>query len=173
MAESRKAKRLLSLDLNRERRITEDEDISIASIKGYNLEVDHLREKYKESRTGIYIKDNLIYERVTKFEAELSSTVCIKVGFKKTRKIYICGFYRQFTINHKDEKMKQRSQSKVECDRRFEIQAELWENLIKEKSHNEIFICGDFNFCTIQQKKPEWTSNSLILLEPLSKFQCD
>ena len=77
-----------------ELRLFEDEDISIASIKGYNLEVDNLREKYKESRTGIYIKDNLIYERVTKFEAELSSTVCIKVGFKKTRKIYICGFYQ-------------------------------------------------------------------------------
>ena len=138
-----------------ELRLQKDDDISVAFVRGYRLEVDNLRENYKESRTGIYIKENLIYERVPQYEANLSSTVCIKVGFKKTRKIYICGFYRQFTINHQDDFLKIKSQSKIECDRRFELQTNLWEKLLNDKKHNEIFFCGDFNYCTIQQRKPE------------------
>ena len=82
--------------------IYENDDLSIASIQGYNLEIDNLRIKYQESRTGVYISERIIYERVEKYEAELSSSVCLKIGFKNKRKIYMCAFYRQFTVRHKD-----------------------------------------------------------------------
>ena len=98
---------------------------------------------------------HLLYERIYKYEAELAATVCLKIGFKNTRRIFLCAYHRQITINYSDPNMKLKSQSNYECNKRFEEQVLLWEKILEEKKNNELLICGDFNFCSIKQHQDE------------------
>ena len=131
------------------------EDPAIAKIHGYRLEIDKIGESTKQHRTAIYVKENINYERMYQYENKLSSTVCLKVGYKGMKKIYICGYYRQFTIEYNDEHKKEMSKRPIEAMKRFEDQLNIWEKLIEDKKNNEIYIAGDFNVDSIAIKKEE------------------
>ena len=50
------------------------------NIDGYEIEIDDLIKQGK-SRTGIYIKNNLNYKRIKKYDNENESIVTINVGY--------------------------------------------------------------------------------------------
>ena len=50
--------------------LSNEQDIEILNIDGYNVETDNLRETQGNIRTVIYIKQNLNYTRYKKYECK-------------------------------------------------------------------------------------------------------
>ena len=73
-----------------------DQDIKLAKIEGYRMEHDSLREKGLSIRTLIYIKDNVNYTRLKKYELNMESTVTVSIGFHNQRRTILTGYYRQW-----------------------------------------------------------------------------
>lgn len=135
--------------------LNKDEDVNITNIDGYKLEVDNLMEKFDVNRTAMYIKNNINYTRVKEVECENESVITIKIGYKNKRKIILTGYYRQWTILHKDNDLKEKSKSISEQNERFEKQSNKWKKLIDEKMNNEVLIMGDFNLDALSWEKSE------------------
>ena len=63
------------------------DDIALINIQGYNIEFDPLYKKVGIARSVMYIKNNLAYKRMNKYENKFDSTKCIKVGLPKKNEI--------------------------------------------------------------------------------------
>ena len=104
-------------------------DYGTFNIEGFKIEIDNLDKNFEKNRTAILIKDHLTYQRVKKYEAEDSATVCIKVGFKGKRKFFINGYYRQWHLLCKDKEQMRISGLPSQLAIQFEKQANLWEKM--------------------------------------------
>ena len=116
-----------------------ESDYNITNIKGYNFEIDQLYEKNGIGRTGMWIDENMVYERVKTHENDGESIVVIKVGYFGKRRFTVTGYYRQWSnvfYNKNHEKI-----SNKEQDEKFHNQ--LKELVMMNNSEN--IIMGDFN----------------------------
>ena len=69
---------------------------------GYKLELDNLMKTDDKSRTGLLIRDNLIYKRRPDLESEGNSVIWIQVKTKERKQFLLQAVYRQFTRLGKD-----------------------------------------------------------------------
>ena len=122
------------------------EDYGTFNIEGFNVEIDNLDNNFEKNRTAIIIKDHLTYQRIKKYEAENSSIVCIKVGFKGKKKFFVNGYYRQWHLLYKNKELMRMSGNPTQLAQQFEKQASLWEQQSIDYPSTEIIITGDFNF---------------------------
>ena len=61
---------------------------------------------YEKCIPGLYIKDNINYEREKNIEIKYESVISIKVGLPGKRKISIIAYYRQWKILYKNNEKK-------------------------------------------------------------------
>ena len=80
-----------------------NQDINLVNVKNYNLELDSLYNERGIARTAAYIKKNIVYQRLHKFENPGQSIIALKVGYPNKNKINVIGYYRQWsdTFNFK------------------------------------------------------------------------
>ena len=74
-----------------------NDDINMCNIEGYNFEHDNLLKTRGVARTGMWIANNLVYNRIKKSENVGESIVMIKIGYPNQRKFNVIGFYRQWS----------------------------------------------------------------------------
>ena len=111
----------------------------MTSMPGYNFEIDNLYEKNGIGRTGMWVNNNFVYERISKLELENESIVIIKIGYPDKRKFLVCRYYRQWSnvYNYKYfEKITVPNQ---------EINFENQLKVISQYKNMEKFILGDIN----------------------------
>ena len=111
----------------------------MTNICGYNFEVDKLYEKNGLGRTGMWIKDNLVYDRLHNNEIENESIVIIKIGYPKKRRFLVAGFYRQWSNTFNNKKCI--SIPVKAQEERFDKQM----NEISSMKDMEKIVLGDFN----------------------------
>ena len=114
-------------------------DPKMFDIDGYNFEYDNLFKTRGVSRTGIYIANNLNYNRIKKVENIGESIVAIKIGYPNQRKLNIVGYYRQWSKIFSNKSYEPYS------IKQQEINLENQMNKLKELSNTETIILGDFN----------------------------
>ena len=114
-------------------------DPKIFTIDGYNFEYDILFKSRGVARTGIYIANNLNYNRIKKIEINGESIVAIKIGYPNQRKLNIVGYYRQWSriFNNKPYEHYTIKQQESNFDNQM--------LKIKEIFNAEKVIIGDFN----------------------------
>ena len=56
-------------------------DEMLININGFNIEFDKLYVNNNMARSVMYISDKLVYTRMKKYENDIDSSICIKVGY--------------------------------------------------------------------------------------------
>ena len=119
-----------------------NQDINLVNVKGYKLELDSLYIERGIARTAAYIKNNIVYQRLNKFENPGQSIIALKVGYPNKNKINVIGYYRQWSDTFNFKKFKKISISQQNI--KFENQMKSINNLMEKD--NETILMGDFNF---------------------------
>ena len=119
-----------------------NQDINLVNVKGYNIELDSLYIERGIARTAAYIKKNIVYQRLNKFENPGQSIIALKVGYPNKNKINVIGYYRQWSDTFNFKKFKKISISQQNI--KFENQMKTINNLMDKD--NETILMGDFNF---------------------------
>ena len=134
-----------------------NKDINQVEVKNYSLELDNLYTEKGISRTAAYIKKNIVYQRLTKYENKGEAIIALKVGYPNKNKINVVGYYRQWSDTYNFKKFKPISISQQNI--KFENQM-IKMNEMMEKN-NETIIMGDFNFDfnSINKTEKEKTQN--------------
>ena len=68
------------------------------NVSGYTIEYDSMKKNNNIVRTVMYIRSCLNYQRLYKYELEDESVITISVGYPSKKRIFITGYYRQWSI---------------------------------------------------------------------------
>ena len=92
-------------------------DPKMFAIDGFNFESDNLFKTRGVARTGIYIANNLKYNRIKKVEINGESIVAIKIGYpNQKKKLNIVGYYRQWSKVFNNKPFESYSIKQQECN---------------------------------------------------------
>ena len=111
---------------------------NIARIEGYRFETDNLMEEYDVSRLGCWVSRDLVYERVKSLEDNRNPLIALNVGYPKTKRTKVIGYYRQFqSLDRKEEKNNEKELSEFTkvCNKISKIL----------DNNEECIMAGDFN----------------------------
>ena len=117
-------------------------EVVLIKINGFNVEYDKMYTNKNNARSIMYIKEDIVYKRIKKYENEEDSAICIQIGIPKTNKFYIYGIYRQWSIPG------------VKESKKIVNQEYRWKNTLKMMSKvlsegKETIIIGDINLNTL------------------------
>ena len=127
------------------------EDPNIMNVSGYTIEYDSMMKNNNIVRTVMYIRSCLNYQRLYKYELEDESVITISVGYPSKKRIFITGYYRQWSI----PRLGSGSRDIRSMNIRFKKQAELWKSMITENNNREMIFVGDFNLDANNWRKSE------------------
>ena len=114
---------------------------------GYNFEFDQLHNTHGTARTGILIKENIIYKRRKDLESPKLSTVWIQLNFGNKNKLLIQAVYRQWKLL--TEPGSETTKSRFN---RFEKIIKKWKVANQEKV--DVLTLGDFNLNALTWGNP-------------------
>ena len=124
-------------------------------IPGYDLVFPKSWSIFGYARVILYVKTTLQYEEIHDLEDEKVQSVWIKAGFRGSKKIHFCHFYREHTNT---------LGASLKCQREhLELFMKQWESASEIRVGNEpaeIHIVGDMNLDALNGK---WFSSSYHL----------
>ena len=106
------------------------------------MELDNLYDNNGICRTAVYIKQNIIFNRLKHIENSGESIIALNIGYPNKKKINVIGYYRQWSdvYNHKIFKKHTIAQQNEKFENQLNKINQLLEN------NKETIIMGDFNF---------------------------
>ena len=116
-------------------------------IPGYTVLFPKSWTAHGFARVVVYVKNTLEFTQVTELEDDLTQSIWIKAGFKKSKQIYFCHGYREHK-NTEGGSVAAQSRSLV----RFLSQ---WEEALCHNTPtepNEVHICADMNLDSLNGK---------------------
>ena len=72
-------------------------DISRLKVPGYDIIFPKSWSRFGYARVVLYVKKTVQYEEIYDLEDDVVQSVWIRAGFKGSKKIYFCHFYREHT----------------------------------------------------------------------------
>ena len=126
--------------------MSKDDTVSINQFPGYTLEFDNLINTDRKSRTGVFIKENIIYTRRNDLEEIGLSTVWLQVKTQERKQILIQSLYRQFKRLDTPNTSSITSQQE-----RWDQLTSKWAKALEEQ--REVIAIGEYNINSIEWNK--------------------
>ena len=111
--------------------ITDKDPNQNNNIPGYNLEIDQLYNKFGRARTGIFIKENIKYQRLKEIEDLNEPVVWIQINLPGNKKIKLQSYYRQWRQLDREGRGIPGTETQKEQNIRFKKIAEIWSQQIQ------------------------------------------
>ena len=149
------------------RKIRGQFDEESLKVPGYNLLYPKSWSTHGFARVVVYVKKTLIVEQVSDLEDEGVQSVCLKGGFKNSKKIYFSHFYREHTNSLGNTIAAQKAHLRILLNQ--------WEaaNLDgNPEEANEVHISGDMNLDCLGNKwlRPDY---NLVSLSRMVQSACN
>ena len=111
--------------------ITDKDPNQNNNIPGYKLEIDQLYTKFGRARTGIFIKENIKYQRLKEIEVTDEPVVWLQINLPGNKKIKIQSYYRQWRQLDREGRGIPGTETQKQQNLRFKKIAEQWSQQIQ------------------------------------------
>ena len=134
---------------------------NILNISGYTLFFPKSWSVLGTARVLVYVKEDFPCTQMGDLEDVNIQSIWLQGGYKNSRKLYICNFYREFTSTLGNS---------MKCQRQnLDIFLNQWSNALhhgNNKNENELHIIGDMNLDSLNGKwlSPQYSHHTLAMM---------